>query len=67
MGAVRDGGADCLARCLEYTPDKQVAVLIAAGSLGQRASYLKRVIGTGAFLEACRRADNEAQWAYGHI
>ena len=62
--AVRDGAADRLARCLASMPDKQAAALIAVESLGQRTSYLERALDTGLSLEACRREDNGAQWAY---
>ena len=67
MEVVRDGGADHLARCLASMPDKQSVVLIAIESLGKRASYLERALDTGLSLEACRRADNGAQWAYENI
>ena len=67
MEVVRDGGADRLARCLAHMPDKQAAALIAIESLGQRASYLERALDTRLSLEACRRADNGAQWAYEKI
>lgn len=39
VGVVRDGGADCLARCLVDMPDKQAAVLIAVEPLWQRTNY----------------------------
>ena len=45
-------------------PDKQGAALIAIETLGQRKSYLERALDTGLSLEACRTADNGAQWAY---
>ena len=61
------GGADRLARCLANMPDKQAAALIAIESLGQRSSYLERALDTRLSLEACRRADNGAQWAYERI
>ena len=64
---VRDGRADRLARCLDIMPDKQVAVLIATALLGQRASYMERALDTGLSLEACRKADSGAQWAYRNI
>ena len=38
--------------------------LTAIESLGQRTSYLERALNTGVSLEASRRADNGAQWAY---
>ena len=63
MKVLKDGGADCLARCLANMSDKQAASLIAAESLGQRTSSLERVLDTRLSLEACRRADNGAQWA----
>ena len=61
MEVVRDGGADPLARCLASMLDKQAMAHIAIGPLGQRTSYLERVLDTGLSLEACRRADNGAQ------
>ena len=64
---VRDGGADRPVRCLASMPDKPTAALIAIESLGCRTSYLERALGTGLFLEACKRADNRAQWAYENI
>ena len=64
---VRDGGADRLTRCFASMPDKQAAVLVAIESLGQRTSCLERVLDTGLSLEASRRADNGAQWAYENI
>ena len=64
MEVVRDGGADRLARCLANMPDKQAADLIAIESLGQKTSHLERALDTRLSLEACRRADNGAQWAY---
>ena len=64
LEVVRDGGADRYGRCLAFMPDTQAAVLIAIESLGQRTSYLERALDTGLSLEACRRADNRAQWAY---
>ena len=67
MEVVRDGGADRLARCLANMPDKQAAALIAIESLGQRTSYLERALDMRLSLEACRRADNGAQWAYEKI
>ena len=59
----RDGVADGLARCLTNLPDKQAAALIAIESLEQSTSYPERVLDTGLPLDACRRADNGAQWA----
>ena len=67
MEAVRDGGADHVARCLANMPDKQTAALIAIESFGQRTSYLERALDTRLSLEACRRSDNGAQWAYEKI
>ena len=66
LEAVRDGVADHLSCCLANMPDKQAATLIAIESLGQRTSYLltERALDTGLSIEACRRADNGAQWAY---
>ena len=52
---------------LANVPDKQAAALIAIKPLCQRASYFKRVLDTGLSLEACRRADNRAQWVYEKI
>ena len=65
MEVVRDGGADRLARCLANMPDKQAAALIAIESLG--TSYLERALDMRLSLNACRRADNGAQWAYEKI
>ena len=48
-------------------PDKQAAALKAIESLGQRTSYLERALDTGLSLEACRKADSGAQWAYRNI
>ena len=82
MEVARDGGTDRLAGCLASMPDKQAAALIAASlacrtsrqrpffvieSLGQRTSYVENAVDNGLSLEACRRADNGAQWAYEHI
>ena len=64
MEVVRDGRTDCLARSLANMPNKQASTLIAVESLGQKTIYLERALGTGLSLEACRRADNRAQWAY---
>ena len=64
---VRDGGADRLARYLANMHDKQAAALIAVEYIGQRKSYLERPLDPGLSLEACRRADNWAQWAYEKI
>ena len=61
---VKDGGADHLARCLASVPDKQAAALITVESLGQRTSYLERALDPGLSLDACKRVDNGAQWAY---
>ena len=47
-------------------PDMQAAALIVIESLGQ-TSHLERALDTGLSLEACRRADNRAQWAYEKI
>ena len=54
MAVVRDGGANCLTRCLANMPDKQAVALIAIESLGQRASYLEKALDTGLSLEACK-------------
>ena len=67
MEVVRDGGANHLTRCLASMPDKQAEALIAIEWLGQRTRYLERALDTGLSLEACRRADNGAQWAYDNI
>ena len=64
LEVVRDGGADRLERCLVIMPDEQAMALIAIESLGERTSYLERVLDTGLFLEACRRVDNGAQREY---
>ena len=67
MEAVKDGGADRLARCLANMPDKQAVALISIESLGQRTTYPDRARDTSLSLEACRREDNGAQWAYEKI
>ena len=64
---VRGGGAGRFARCLASMPDKRAAALIAVESLGRRTSYLGRALVPGLSLEACKRADNGAQWAYVEI
>ena len=64
---VRDGGADRLAHCLANMPDKQAAALITVESLGRRTNYLERPLDPRLSLEACKRADNGAQWAYEKI
>ena len=64
LEVVRDGGAERLARCIGNMPDKQAAALAITESLGQRTSYLESALDTRLSLEACRRADNGAQWAY---
>ena len=48
-------------------PDKQAATFIVIQSLRQRNGYLQRAVDTELSLEACRRADNGAQWAYEKI
>ena len=53
-----------LARCLANMTNKQAAAFITVESLGQRTSYLQRTLDTVLSFEACRRADNDAQWAY---
>ena len=58
---------DHLARCLANMPDKQAAALTTIESLGQRTGYLERALDTELSLDACRRADNGAQWAYEKI
>ena len=45
-------------------PDKQAATFIVIQSLRQRNGYLQRAVDTELSLEACRRADNGAQYAY---
>ncbi|CAN0290043.1 unnamed protein product, partial [Laminaria digitata] len=67
MKVIGDGGTYRLARCLTNTLDKQTAALISVESLGQRTSYLERALDPVLSLEACRRADNGAQWAYKNI
>ena len=67
MVVVRDWGADRRARCLANMPDKQAVTVIAIESLGQRTSYLERALDTKLSLQACRRTDNGAQWAYEKI
>ena len=64
MEVVRGGGADHLARCLANIPDKQAAALITVESLGLRTSYLERALDPRLSLEACKKGDNGAQWAY---
>ena len=64
MGVMKDGGADRLAPCLANMPGMQAAAPITINSLGQRTSYLEKAPDTRLSLEACRRADNGAQWAY---
>ena len=59
-----EGGTDHLARCLANMPDKQAAALIVTESLEQRTGYLQRTLDAELSLEACRRTDNGAQWAY---
>ena len=60
MEVVRDGGADHLAHCLANTPDKQAEAPITVEYLGQRTSYLERVLDPGLSLEAYERADKRA-------
>ena len=67
MEVVRDGGADHLARCLANMHDKQAAALITVESLRQRTSYFERALDPGLSLDACKRADNGAPWAYEKI
>ena len=64
---VKEGGTDHVARCLANMPDKQAAALIVIESLGQSTGYLVRALDTELPLEACKRADNGAQWAYKKI
>ena len=61
---VRDGGADHLARCFSNIPDKKAVALVTIESLEQRTTHLEWALDTGLYLEACRRVDNWAQWAY---
>ena len=58
---------DHLASCLANMPDKQAVVFIVIESLGQRTGHLERALDTELSLEACRRADNGAQWSYEKI
>ena len=64
---VKGGGTDHPACCLANMPDKQAAALIVTEFLGQRTGYLERALDPELSLEACRRADNGAQWAYEKI
>ena len=64
MEVEKDGDADRLARCLTNLPGKQAAAHITIESLGWGTSSLERILDTGLSLEACRRADRGAQWAY---
>ena len=64
MEVVRDEGVGRLARCLANMPDKQAAILIGVEYLGKRTSYLERALDPRLSLEACKRADSGAQWAY---
>ena len=61
---LKEGDKDHFARCLAKMPDKQATALIVIESLGQRTGYLGRALDTELFLEACRRANNGAEWAY---
>lgn len=65
-GAVTDGGADCLARCLAETPDKKAAALIVTEfyrAENQKQPQARHGHGVYAFLEARRRAEDGVQWA----
>lgn len=64
---VKDGDADHLARCLVNMPDREAAAFIAIESIEQRTGYLERVPDTGLSLEARRREEKRAQWAYENI
>ena len=46
---------------------KQAVALFDIESLWQRTSYVERALDDGLSLEACRRAETGAQWAYVHI
>lgn len=65
--AVRDRGTDCQTHCIAGLPHKQGTALIANEPLWQRISYIGRVKDTVTPLEACRKVDNVAQWAFEHI
>ena len=62
MEIVRNRGAEQLARMLSRMPDKQSANLISTGSMVQRTSYLRRVMGPELSLAACQKADGNALW-----
>ena len=67
VGAIQDGGEDFRAHGIADMPDKQSAAIIATESLGQRTSYLERVMDTSMSLETCQWADNRAQCASEHV
>ena len=46
---------------------QQTTALIAVESLGKGTIYLERAPDPGLSLEACKKADNGAQWAYEKI
>ena len=56
----KDGGVDCLVRCLAGIPDKQAAALIATASRrAETQLYFERVMGHGvASISGCKRADS---------
>ena len=60
---VKERGTDHLARCLDNKSDKQAEALIVMEPLGQKTGYLERALDTELSLEACKWADNGAQWA----
>lgn len=60
----KDGGADSVARCIDDTPNKQATVLTAIESLGQGTSYFEAALDIGFSIEARRKEDIRAQWAY---
>ena len=61
---IKEGGTDHLVRCLASMPDKQGAALIVIEPLRQINVHLERALDTELSLEACRREDYGAQWAY---
>ena len=60
LGIARGAGAGRLARCLAGTPDKQALALTGIESLGQRKSYLGRLLDTGLSHEESRTADRQS-------
>lgn len=52
MEIIENDGAEQLARMLPCMPDKQLANLIANGSMVQRTTYIERVMDPGLSLSA---------------